>query len=278
MRRDPKAILRAHEMDPRRRELYVEGIDDRMFFYWIMRKTSRPKAQVIEIARVKIDDPPSGGGERGRLFHFAGFVEGNDVQIGFFADADFDHLLDIEVPQNIWLTDYRDMEAYLLRSECIEKVIQLGLGDESIDAGSVLENTLQIGRYLGCIRLVSKIDNLNLPFQSTRLYRYIDVQNGVALLQNRAFLQTLLQNARISLGNLSDIEKRVDEIDEEYASYESIHLIHGKDACVIIEEILRDKGLQRGDGLIVLRTSFDEDCIAEYPNLLTVCSYAKMDG
>src|SRR5262245_4364060 len=122
IRRTPEAILTAYRMDPARRELYVEGRRDRLFFDWLMGTLSVTKACVREIAAVELACV-SNGGERARLLAFAGQIGQAPIALMCFADADSDRLLSRPVPQRVWLTDGRDLEGYVLHPTCIEKVL-----------------------------------------------------------------------------------------------------------------------------------------------------------
>jgi hypothetical protein len=48
-------------------------------------------------------------------------------RVNFFADADYDRILGMSTPENVTLTDWRDLEAYGLSRECLSKLVVLGL-------------------------------------------------------------------------------------------------------------------------------------------------------
>src|ERR1039458_9003533 len=107
MQRDIKAIIVAHRIDPKRRELYVEGRRDRSFFLWFLGNERDPNAIIFDIDSVRCDDPVEGGC-RGRLLTFATNIRSYNLKVRCFADADFDRILNRPVPANTWLTDRRD--------------------------------------------------------------------------------------------------------------------------------------------------------------------------
>jgi len=88
------------------------------------------------------------------LIAFAEEVEGASAQIKIFADADTDRIFGRSVPANVWLTDNRDLEAYILRKECFEKVIKLGFNDDRVKANDALRQVISLGRQLTVLRLM----------------------------------------------------------------------------------------------------------------------------
>lgn len=262
-------------MDPGRRELYVEGQRDRLFLAWTLRQSLHSGAAVREIAFVEITGP-DGGGERARLLSFARWLEGKGVQIGCFADADFDRLLGRELPAGLWLTDGRDMEAYVLRRECLEKVLKLGIGSEAIEADQVLQMIREPARRLGLLRLLSEMDVLRLPFQATRLRRYVRAEPGSLVLRFDAYLSALLQNADISLARLGAVRDRLADVEAQFGDVPDAQVIHGKDAFCLIGVALSQYRLEDGEIARLLWTSFETAHVEVGSNLSAVARF--LDG
>jgi hypothetical protein len=147
-------------MDQARRELFVEGPRDRLFLSWLASSGKDPNVSIIEIDFVELPELP--GGNKGRLIYFAEQLGRGacDVRIQMFADADWDRLLERPVPARVWITDHRDMEGYLLRVECLEKVLRLGLGNAAVSAEVVLTSIKEHARRLCLLRLTSEIHGL----------------------------------------------------------------------------------------------------------------------
>ena len=80
MQRDIKAILVAHKIDPKRRELYVEGRRDRSFFLWFLGDERDPDTSIFAIDSVRCDVPVEGGC-RGRLLTFAASIRPHNLQV-----------------------------------------------------------------------------------------------------------------------------------------------------------------------------------------------------
>jgi hypothetical protein len=276
MRREPTAIVLAHKMDKTRRDLYVEGSRDRLFLTYLVGKQLDPLASVIDIGSVDLPDVTEGG-QRGRLIHFAQWLSDKDVRIKFFADADWDRVLKRSIPHRVWLTDYKDLEGYLLRLECVEKFLRVGVGTETISAVDIIDIVHKHGRPLGLLRLTSEKNSLKLPFQDTQLSKYLKpIKNDVQLNFDR-YLQALLKNAGISLTKLPDIKKLFNEIQVQYSHLPHVQLIHGKDALCIIAVILKKFQLNSDDVTRFLWTSFEASFIEKGSTLAAVNQFLCRD-
>ena len=274
MRREPKAILAAHQMDPVRLELYVEGPLDRAFIKWIVGDSINPNARVLTMDVVDMPNNAQGGA-RARLITFAKSVEGHPAQIRFFADADTDRLHSISVPTNVWLTDLRDMEGYLFREDCLDKLLKLGLGEESINARQLRNTILGLGRTLGLLRLVSDEEGFDLPFQRTDMRRSLSCSKGridLALNLGR-YIATLLQNAGLNQGLATHISARIEEKQALLDNVPDHEIVHGKDALCLLEEVLYAHSVHRDDAIRILRTCFERTFIYEYPSLRNAIEY-----
>ena len=272
MRRDPKAILAAHVLDPQRRELYVEGSRDHTFLKWLVGDVINRNARILEIGTVDLPES-SEGGERGRLLRFAKYVEGAPAQIRFFADADMDRIIGRSAPANVWLTDSKDLEGYLLREDCLDKALKLGLSVDDVPAGPLLTSVLSQARTIGLLRVMSERQTLSLPFQGTKLDKYLGATGKRVLLERERYVQTLLQNASLSLTKLPAILADLETLEKELAATPDHDLVHGKDALCLLERSLILHGIARGVTGPVLWTSFDRSLIVQYPALDRVCRY-----
>ncbi len=274
LRRDPQAVVAAHLMDQSRRELYVEGPRDRLFLNWLLGDDMNAETSVREIALVDLPRRQDGG-ERGRLLDFGQWLASKDVQIRLFVDADWDRLLSRSVPPAVWMTDHRDLEGYVLRAECVDKVLRLGIATNHGVAKDLLKVVNEQGRRLGILRLVSELDSLSLPFQRTRLRRYLDLRDGRVHLRFNPYLQTLLQNANISLSRFEEVCGRLEVVAEQYAAISDSEIVHGKDAMCLFEVALSSHGLRIGEAARLLWTSFEDSFIEAGSTLDAVLAFLR---
>jgi hypothetical protein len=190
-----------------------------------------------------------------------------------FADADTDRILDKTVPSNVWLTDKRDLEGYILRPECIEKVIRMGYLNDRLNVDEVLRQARSLGRELGILRLMSDLDERNLPFRRTDLSRHLRIEGDLVNFNIEGYVTALLQNAGISRKDLTEIISRHQEVAEAYSHVDDEQLIHGKDAVIVLERLLRANGLQSQDTGRLLRCSYERQWVAGHPSLEQVYEY-----
>jgi len=273
IRRKPEAVVLAHTMDRSRRELYVEGTRDRLFVLWLLGTNIDANASVREVDSVDLPEVP--GGERGRLLYFANWLGARDVRIRMFADADWDRILGRAVPDRVWLTDYRDMEGYVLCLKCVDKVLRIGIATDRVTANALLLNIIQQCRRLGLIRIMSELEGLNLPFQKTRLSRHLQVVESNVLVDIPGYLRALLQNAQISLSRLKELEERLSRVHETYAATPDPDLVHGKDATALLAAALMAHGVDVENGLRLLWTSFESGASERSVTLNDVIRYLE---
>jgi hypothetical protein len=271
VRRDPKAIVAAHRFDPARKELYVEGSSDRLFLTWLTAGTRHVNARIIEISSVNI--PSTAGGERGRLISFAEYVASTAARILVFADADTDRLRNVSSPVNVLLTDARDMEAYVLRYECVEKIARLGLASEHVDVQRFVLDVTATSRVCGAIRFASDADGLNLPFQKVTVDRYARVRNGEFEVDLRGFVQTLLQAAGISIREVERVIARGHEIATLFGN--TPDLVHGKDAMRLADVYLKRHDVRPDEARRMLWCAFERSWAHDYSALAKVVDFLE---
>lgn len=201
------------------------------------------------------------------MIGFAKEVEGAGAQIKVFADADTDRILGRSVPSNVWLTDQRDLEGYILRRECVEKVINLGFLNDRLDAEEVLRQVTSLGRELGIFRLMSELDECDLPFQQTDLRGHIVLEGNSIQFNFEGYATALLQNSGVSLKNLPEMVNRHQEVAEEYSHLDDAEIVHGKDAVTVLERYLRTQGLRSEEVGRLLRCSYERQWLDGSPSL-----------
>jgi Protein of unknown function (DUF4435) len=275
MQRDIKAIVVAHKMDSRRRELYVEGCRDRSFFLWFLRDNRDSNAIVLGIDSVHCEAPAEGGC-RGRLLQFASDIEPYKLQVRCFADADFDRLLARPVPANVWLTDCRDLEGYFLQTHCIDKVLHLALVTETHTPEAILGELSRLGRPLALLRLLSEREHLKLPFQkrpprpylrqSKSKKRYIELHFD-------SYLQALLQGVNIGLNRLNEFKVQITAMKDETKLIPDSEFLHGKDCVAILQAILRSDEFKEEAVEPSFWTSLERAVIQKFPNLNAALRY-----
>ena len=211
--REPATILRAHEMDPGRREVFVEGQRDATFMQGILARTKTLDAKITQIRFVKI--PLQAGGERGRLSLFAENIGVAPPSMMCFADADWDRILSRATPPALTLTDHRDLETYVFYVECVQHALRVGLALEKVNGAAFLDEVLAVGRKVASVRIVSERKNYALPFQETRLKRYLGVTKKKVEFDRKRFVRALVSNDTRGAQTGVDVPRILEEVERE---------------------------------------------------------------
>jgi hypothetical protein len=269
MRRDPVAIEAALVLDPKRRELYVEGPRDRQLVLWLLGDVGTRDSVVQDISGVEI--PVSEGGERGRLMAFADRMTEVD-QIRYFADADYDRLLGRAVPSNGWLTDGRDMESYLILTGCPTKALRLGAARPRREADSAVRQCLAASRRAAYLRIADSQMRWHLPFQETPPSRKARVRGWTLEFAERPWLTALL-DASIGRGHLIEVESVWNEAATDFADTPDEQVVHGKDFLAFLGEFFRKSGVERPSGPKLVWSAIERARVRRYPYLSEVLTY-----
>ena len=96
-------------------------------------------------------------------------------------DADFDRITGrFPGMPNVLQTDFHDVECMMLNSPAFDRVIEEFTGSDRVSAYSNRETALIAHRLatnaapLGCLRLISLVDGLNLKFEGLSFHAFVD--------------------------------------------------------------------------------------------------------
>lgn len=278
MRRKPDAVLTTHIFDPKRRELYVEGPRDVKFFSWLTRQNRDKDAVIVPIDMIDIELDENGGGNRQRLVNFLQAVAGSPARILGFVDRDQDDLLGItDHPANAVLTDFRDLESYVLWEENVERVLMLGCGVDKVSAQDFLGSAVEVATFMAACRLVSKQQGLGLPISDSDWPRRITATGGlVTSLNEKIILRALLQRAEISLHVLEQLEKDIESAAEGLSALEPQKYIHGKDMMRIMERQLKSLGIVHTDVFSLFGPTFTRTWDEKQANLNVAAEFVSV--
>jgi hypothetical protein len=207
---------------------------------------------------------------------FAADIQGYNLQIRCFADADFDRLLRRPVPPNVWLTDCRDLEWYFLQTHCIDKVLHLALATEKHTPQGILAEVSRLGRPLAFLRLLSENEKLKLPFQKRPPRPYLrrgKAKNSKVELNFDAYLKALLQGVNVSLHRLEEFKEKIAMIQEDTKDTPDRELIHGKDCVAILEAVLSSDEFKEDAVEPSFWTSLEHAVVRAFPNLKTTLRF-----
>ena len=273
LRRDVETILATHRLDPGRREVYVEGLDEVLFLGVVAELPTGGGSQVLRIDNFKIPGVREGG-NRARVLSLARQVEDAGASIQGLVDADNDWIIPADLPGNVWKTDGRDLESYFLRRDCFTK-LGVAAGLDGSASEELLEKVMSIGRELGALRIVSVREGLELPFQKTAnvLRRSVQASRNTLDLDISRYVTTLLQNAGMNVREVPSVCVAVRDVLKELATAPGIVLVSGKDALRIVDVALR--ALRCRVTSRALLGTFERSMVSDYEVLSDVVDYLR---
>jgi hypothetical protein len=267
-RRAPEAVLAALDMDPMRRELYVEGPTDLHALSWLARDCISDDVVIQDAESI---DLPNLDGARDRLVAFADYVKVHE-RLVVFVDADNEPTVPPSPPAVLVLTDRRDFEGYLLTEACLDKVASVGVGTSALSGAALLAAVLSEARKVGVLRRLSDEQSWRMPFRKTELHPSITASRTAVVVDiNRAI--TRLAGKSIGEDRASDVIALHVEATVRFELVPDHDIVHGKDATAILAEILLKHGVARVDAARIFRMALDRDAIKAYPNLQYVVEF-----
>jgi hypothetical protein len=155
----------------------------------------------------------------------------------FFADADYDRLLNVPSASNVVLTDGRDLESYFFLAQCLDHLCNSFHPGQS-SAQQFYSLIEAIARPIGILRIASQRAKLELPFKGTlqnRLSKYIVANaDGTHDLDVDRLIQALLQNSNRSLSELAEVKGKFVEECLAQNGVSNFQIVHGKDLARLI--------------------------------------------
>jgi hypothetical protein len=271
--RAPEAIVQAAAMDSERRDLYVEGLHDKLVLEFLCGKTRDRGVRILPVDEA-LDLCHSEGGSKGRLLVLAQTAQQKGVQnLRFFVDRDLDPFIGAAVPGNTWQTDFPDFEGYLLNVAALSKALRLSYSNPQTDILSLLDSLITICRELGLLRVLSCRNNLALPVTKTKKTRCVELRNGIVAFDCDRFLTAVLQEGHINLSRKSALIDGLQAIKKELNDAPSVQFVRGKDFIEISIIALRRLGIDSKEFGRVLWATLDKKTALGHPTLSCVVEF-----
>jgi len=164
------------------------------------------------------------------------------------------------------------MESYILRVECLDKALRLGVHTDAIDAVAVLTAIHRDCRRIGLLRVASQRHNYRMPFRSLRPRSALTVRHAMPVFEYDKYLTSLLDQS-IGRRRIDEVRAVCTDLEIEFAAVPDEELIHGKDALEFIAAVLTHCGAPRDSGPGMLWTAFDRASVAGYASLTAVIDF-----
>ena len=272
-RRGAEAIVQAALMDRGRRDIFVEGIQDKLVLEFLASNRRDTQVRVLVIDDVADIDEQQGGA-KARVLKLARLAANAGADnLRFFVDRDFDAFSDISYPSNTWHTDFPDLEGCLLNPYYMCKLIRLGYLAASISPHDVLAVTNAICRQLSLLRILSSRKGLELPITDSNKARFIIHNNGDVQFDLEKYIRSVLQSARIPLRRLASILEEYETLVDEMKDIEDEHLTRGKDFFDVCRIVLRRLGVNASQLPNVLWAATEKGVLDNNDNLAQAVAF-----
>lgn len=252
------------------RILVVEGYTDLRFWSLLAPMSQRHNTLVYSIDHFEVVGAPNSARERAMILASRLLTTRVKDRVLFFLDADADLILGKPCPENVILTDFRDIEAYAYHLEAMRAVL-FSFGDDPDTALDLMRSLDLILRPCGILRLFDAIANLHLPFQKTWGEK-LRTQIGGVLdrpeVVTRDLLRRLLQNASISLRQLDEVEAQFQQVVVDMAHTRTADLAHGKDLVSAISWRFKVDH-QHAESAVLAALAGSHSYIASLPRMAT---------
>ncbi len=264
------------ERDLTRKVLFVEGKRDLAFWRELVPSLERGDTVIYPFSTIECEEPD--GGERGRLLCIARAVLTSKLscRVLFFADADYDRILERRQPSNVVLTDGRDLESYGLTQACVKRLCVRGVGMDEAAAEPVFDHVVKVTRPIGMLRVASTRARIELPFQRTferrSVRKFLRGDQLDARVDVNKLISTLLQNAGLSLARTGEVVGLLQQRNETLIDIGHDQIVHGKDftralaCCLGVDE-------EQSERLLFLSMDFRE--IASRLNIAQVHGWIR---
>lgn len=230
-------------VDAARRVLFVEGDHDLSFWRALVPVSDRLDTVIYKIGSLRRHVEI--GGERGRIMAIAQELLAHPFsdRIRFFADADMDRVLGVEVPANVILTDGRDREAYLLCPEGYCALCETGFNKTEAFTRDTEQLVSVLLRPLATLRVLSARNGMDLPFQRTlhprdnvngQLRRYLSGRGAAARVDVEKLVRALLQNGGIAVNKMEGVARDLEDEAARLQELQNDQVVHGKDLIAFV--------------------------------------------
>ncbi len=194
IRRTPEAIISAALMDPKRRDLYVEGVSDKLILEYLLRERMGSNVRILPID-IAVETNVTLDGAKGRLIAFATQAEVSGVtNLRFLADSDMDDILGVQPPSNTFMTDFPDMEGYVISERNLDKLLRVSLSLSQPGAQDLHRALMRMASSIALLRFISKRDSLRLRITKTNKSRCILINTQLPELDLPRLIRTVCQN------------------------------------------------------------------------------------
>ncbi len=174
VRRPIKELITRYTLEPKIRDIYVEGPGHKLFFEWFLKKFNCADVVVFDIDDIEItndllDKYALQSQKRGRVIGLAieleRLLEESHQYVVCIADSDFDFLIGRN-HHSFYLTytDYTSLAMYCFTEDILEKALMLGIRHVPCQPVMLLNNLAEVLEEVFCIRTANEKLRWNLTW------------------------------------------------------------------------------------------------------------------
>ena len=145
------------------------------------------------------------------------------------ADADFDHILgrkDERERNNIYLTDFHDMEIIMVLSESFDRLFNeyrdYSVENDLMSSNKLKSKIFEVCKDLGKIRYLNYINNYELKFKNISYDDCIRFKDDNLILDLDFFLYKLIQRSEHGKVSMDELKTKLIELEDDYFHLEQI--------------------------------------------------------
>lgn len=254
--------------------VFVEGVRDTAFWEKVVPTAERCSVSVYPIDTIVIEG--NEGGCKGRAIRLAEILINEDIcdRVVFFLDADESEILDQNIPNNIILTDFRDLEGYALSELCVSMIL-FSLGKNDDISQQLFENCCEISKDIGLLRLANTISELGLPFKSAFVKHpnRVLTRNGLlCTISVQGLVNRLLQYSNADEREIFSLAR--ESANEFSEGRNRMEFVRGKDFLIVLSHCVNES-LEFCQSLFMMHLVHSIDSYRHHPRFSKVENFLR---
>lgn len=174
LKRQPSELIARYSLEPSLKEIYVEGLTDKLIVELFLEKENLLSTTCYEVSSIDFSEfialNPHLRSNKEKLIYLANDIFKNlnpaNLKLRCIIDRDFDDILGIQHTSGFILSsDFSCIEAYILDEFTFKKILRIGLTNFPIDEKVMLAEMFKVLNnlfFIRCARVILKHEPLKL--------------------------------------------------------------------------------------------------------------------
>jgi hypothetical protein len=222
--------------------LFVEGASDTQFMSRLVPNSERVNTTVYSIDSVEIPTPVLGG-NRGRLIWLADQLRGEAHLLGrvlCLIDADNDYITGVSRAHPILITDYCDLESYVM-NDCSLAHILFHFGEEISNIGNLKTLIYRCCEKIKILRVVNEIGGFEMRINFSvegKVGRHLTGAGFSTDINETKLTQSIFSNSTANSSDRAAITAEVLRI-RSIMTAPPEHVLHAKDMTDVVSSLFK---------------------------------------